>query len=182
MNQVLKSSKAKYGTVDFDAFIKYSILIYVDNCSTLFLQPKDPVTSNDDKLPHFEGKHKYFKNSFFPLTVMQWNKLDQNICNPEYLTSFKDNILKFLLLSKNSVFLCNNSNGIQLITRLRLGLSPVTPNRMYNRYENIETFCYYLRYCSFYTNAEIALLNFFSDTKNIISELSNLSGCRSSFS
>ena len=81
------------------------------------------ITRNNDKLPHFKVKHNYFKNSFFPSTVIEWNKLDLNIRNSESLTSFKSKVLKFIRPSENSIFLCNNPKGIQLLTRLRLGLS-----------------------------------------------------------
>ena len=57
---------------------------------------------------HFKVKHNYFKNSFFPLTVIEWNKLDLHIRNFKSLNSFKDYILKFIPPSKNSVCLCNN--------------------------------------------------------------------------
>ena len=73
------------------------------------------ITRDDDKLPHFEVKHNYFKNSFFPLTETEWNVLDLNIRNSESLISFKGNILKFVCPSKNNVFLCNNPKGIQLL-------------------------------------------------------------------
>ena len=68
-------------------------------------------------------KHNYFKNSFFSLTVIESNKLDLNIRNSESLTIFQTKVLKFMCLSKNSIFLCNNPKGMQLLTRSRLGLS-----------------------------------------------------------
>ena len=34
------------------------------------------ISRNNDKLPHFKIKHNYFKNSFSPSTVIEWNKLD----------------------------------------------------------------------------------------------------------
>ena len=76
------------------------------------------ITRNNDKLPHFKVKHNYFKNSFFPSTVIEWNKLDLNIRNSESLTSFKSKVLKFIRPSENSIFLCNNPRGIQLLTIL----------------------------------------------------------------
>ena len=79
------------------------------------------ITRNNDKLPHFKVKHNYFKNSFFPSTVIEWNKLDLNIHNSKSLTSFKSKVLKFISPSENSIFLCNNPKGIRLLTRLRLG-------------------------------------------------------------
>ena len=54
--------------------------------------------------------------------MIEQNKLDLTICNSESLTNFKVNILKFSNPSKNSVFLCNNPKGMQLLTRLRHGL------------------------------------------------------------
>ena len=69
------------------------------------------ITRNNDKLPHF-------KNVFFPSTV-----INLNIRNSKSLTSFKRKVLKFIRPSESSIFLCNNPKGIQLLTRLRLGLS-----------------------------------------------------------
>ena len=39
------------------------------------------ITRNNDNLPHFKEELNYFKNSFFLLTVIEWNKLDSNIHN-----------------------------------------------------------------------------------------------------
>ena len=63
--------------------------------------------------PNFKVKHDYFKNSFFPSTLIEWNKLDLNIRNSERLTNFKGNILKFIHPSENRVFPCNNPKRIQ---------------------------------------------------------------------
>ena len=38
-------------------------------------------TRNIDKVPLFKLSHNIFKNSFFPLTVIEWNKLDPNLRN-----------------------------------------------------------------------------------------------------
>ena len=62
------------------------------------------ITRNNDKLPHFKVKHNYFKNSFFPSTVIEWNKLDLNIRNAESLTNFKSKILKFIRPFENSIY------------------------------------------------------------------------------
>ena len=62
-------------------------------------------------------------NKFFLLTVIEWNKLDLNIYNSKSLTSFKSKVLKFILPPVNTIFLCNNPKGIQLLTWLRLGLN-----------------------------------------------------------
>ena len=116
--------------------------------------------------------------------MIEWNKLDLNIRNSESLTSFKSNVLKFIRLSKNSTFLCNNPKGIQLLIRLRLGSSHLrdhkfkhnfqdTVNPICNCGEDIETSCHYLLQCSLYTNERLALLNVIQGIDNSILELTD---------
>ena len=76
-----------------------------------------------NSIPLFNVKHDYFKNSFFPSTVIEWKKLDSNIRNSESLALFKKRILAFIRPFANSTFQCYNPKGLKLITRLRLGLS-----------------------------------------------------------
>ena len=80
-------------------------------------------TRNTDKITLFHTEHSFFKNSFFPSTVIEWNKLDSNLRSPTSLSVFKKNLLKFIRPSPNSVFNCHNCKGIIYLTRLRLGLS-----------------------------------------------------------
>ena len=123
--------KVDDGIVNFVAFIKFSRFSRLGIYSKLFLQPKKKayIIRNDGKLRHFKVKYNYFKNSFFPLTAIGWNKLDFNTRNSENLTNFKGNILKFISPSEKSVFLCNNPKGIQLLTRLRLVLSQLPEHK-----------------------------------------------------
>ena len=69
-------------------------------------------------------------------TVLEWNKLDLNICNSENLTSFKGNILKIIRPSENSVFLYNNLKRIQLLTRLRPGLSHLREHKLKHNFQD----------------------------------------------
>ena len=130
------------------------------------------ITRNNNKLPHF-------KNVFFPSTV-----INLNIRNSKSLTSFKRKVLKFIRPSESSIFLCNNPKGIQLLTRLRLGLSHFwdhkfkhnlknTLNPICNCGEDIETSCHYLLHCSLYTNKILALLNVIQGIDNSILELTD---------
>ena len=41
------------------------------------------ITTDDDKLPHLKVKLNYFKNSFFSVTVIEWNKLDRAFVIPK---------------------------------------------------------------------------------------------------
>ena len=65
----------------------------------------------------------FFKNSFFPSTIIEWIKLDPHLRKSEHFSVFKSNNLKFIRPSPNSVYNCHNPRGIFLITRLRLCLS-----------------------------------------------------------
>ena len=114
--------------------------------------------------------------------MIEWNKLDLNIRNSESLTSFKSKVLKFIRPSENSVFLCNNPKRIQLLTRLRPGLSHLrdhkfkhnfldTLNPICNCGDEIETSCHDLLRCSLYTNERLALLNVIQSTDNSVLEL-----------
>ena len=46
-------------------------------------------TGNANNIPHFKVKNIFFPNSFFLSVVVEWNKLDQNICNSGNLNIFK---------------------------------------------------------------------------------------------
>ena len=79
-------------------------------------------TRNANNIPQFKVKHNFFQNSFFPSVLIEWNKLDQNICNSENLNIFNKMFFKFIRPSGNSVFKCHNPKGVKLLTRRRLGL------------------------------------------------------------
>ena len=73
--------------------------------------------------PYFKMRHNFFKNSFFPSTIIEWNNLDPTLRNSERFVDFKNSILKFIRPSPSNVFNCNNLKGIRLITRLHVGMS-----------------------------------------------------------
>ena len=50
-------------------------------------------TRNTNNTPQFKVKHNFFRNSCFPSAVIEWNKLDLNICNSESLNIFKKSLL-----------------------------------------------------------------------------------------
>ena len=63
-----------------------------------------------------------FKNTVFPSTIIDWNKLDWKIKNSEILR-LKKRTLSFIRSSPNSTFNCHNPKGIKLLSRLKLGSS-----------------------------------------------------------
>ena len=48
------------------------------------------TTTNHNNIPLFNVKQEYSRNSFFPPTVIEWNKLDNNIRNSESVSAFKN--------------------------------------------------------------------------------------------
>ena len=81
-------------------------------------------------------KHQFFKNSYFPSTIIEWNKLDSNIRNSETLNIFKLKILKFIRPTANSIFGCYNLIGVKLLTRLRLELSHLREHKFMHGFQD----------------------------------------------
>ena len=60
-------------------------------------------------IPPIKVRHDYFKNSFFPSAISEWNKLDLNIRNSASLNTFKKKLLNFIQPCANSIFDIHNS-------------------------------------------------------------------------
>ena len=115
-------------------------------------------TRNISNIPLLNTKHNFFKNSFFPSTIIEWNNLDPHLRKSENFSLFKSNILKFIRPSPNSVYNCHNPRGICYITRLRLDLSHLrehtfkhgfqdTLNPLYSCGNDVESTEYFLLHC-----------------------------------
>ena len=80
-------------------------------------------TRHSNNIPAIHTRHNYFKNSFFPSTISEWNNLDCKIRNSGSLSIFKKNLINVIRPCANSIFNIHNPYRIKLLTRLRLGLS-----------------------------------------------------------
>ena len=128
-------------------------------------------TRQCNKIPAINVKHDFFKNTFFPSTIMEWNKLDWEIKNSESIVTFKKRILSFIRPSANSTFNCHNPRGIKLLSRLRLGLSHLREHKFKHSFQDsldpfcscgkgeVETSSHYLLHCSSYLEERLAVLN-----------------------
>ena len=72
-------------------------------------------TRNSGKILSIFVKHHYFKNSFFPSAILEWNKLDCYIKNSDSLAIFKKRILEFIRPKPNSIFNIHNPLGIKYL-------------------------------------------------------------------
>ena len=125
---------------------------------------------NIHNIPLVNTKHNFFKNSFFPSTIIEWNNLDPHHRKSENISVFKSNILKFIQPSSNSVYNCHNPRGICLITRLRLGLSHLREHKFKHGFQDtlnllcscridVEPTEHLLLYCLQFVNERCTLLS-----------------------
>ena len=90
----------------------------------------------------FHTKYNFFKNSFFPSTVIKLNELDRNLQSAASLSVFKKNLLNFIRPSRKSVFNCHIRKEIKYLTRLRLGLSHLCKHKFkHNFQDTVNPFC-----------------------------------------
>ena len=127
-------------------------------------------TRQCNKIPAINVKHDFFKNTFFPSTIMEWNKLDWEIKNSESIVTLKK-ILSFIRRSVNSTFNCHNPRGIKLLSQLRLGLSHLREHKFKHSFQDslnpfcscgkgeVETSAHYLLQCSNYSEERLAHYN-----------------------
>ena len=130
-------------------------------------------SSNNIRAIH--TRHTYFKNSFFPSTMSEWN-----IRNSGSLSIFKKDVLNFIRSCANSVFNINSPYGIKLSTRLQLGLSHIrdhkfrhcfqdTQNPLCDCGNDTETVTHFFLHCpSFHTSRQILLNNIRNINKQIL--------------
>ena len=78
-------------------------------------------TRNAADVPWIKSKHNFFKNSYIPSTIIEWNKLDQDIRNAESYALFRKLVLGFIRPGPNNIFNVHNKKDIKLLTRLRIG-------------------------------------------------------------
>ena len=127
-------------------------------------------TRNAQNICHINVKHQFFKNSYFPPTIIEWNKLDSNIRNSETLKIFKSKILQFIRPTGNSIFSCQNPIGVKLHTRLRLGPSHLHEHKFNHDFQDIlnpfcscgkevETTFHFLLSCPKYSDERLTLLS-----------------------
>ena len=87
-------------------------------------------TRNTDKIALLHAKHNFFKNYFFPSTVIEWKKLDPNFRSAASLRVFKIICLKFISPSPESVFNCHNCKGTKYLTRLCFSLNDLHEHKL----------------------------------------------------
>ena len=102
-------------------------------------------------------KHNFYKNSVFPLSIIEWNNLILTLAIQKILVFSK--IIFLNLLDPNQTFNCCNLKEIRLITRFRLVLSHLREHKFKYNFQNylnplcscgsnIESTSHFLLHCS----------------------------------
>ena len=118
-------------------------------------------TRNHVNIPLFKTNHNFFKNSFFPSTMIKWNNLDHELRNSDTYGTFRNAILKFIRPSPKSAFECHNLQGIKFLTRLHLGLGHLREHRFKHNFQDslnplckcgaeVESISHFLLHCPIY--------------------------------
>ena len=125
----------------------------------------------------------YFKNSFFPYCVNEWNKLGCNLRNSVSISKFKKSLQNFIRPKSRTVFDIYDPIGLKLLSRLRVKLSHLREHKFrHNFLDTINPLCtcsleiessnHYLLRCPFFASTRKHLLDSIVD---LIGPISNFS-------
>ena len=92
-------------------------------------------TRNSEDVVTYHCRIDNFKHSFFPWTMLEWNKLDLTLHKSSYKI-FRNSLLKMIRPSPNPVYDIHSPIGIHSLTRLRLGLSHLNEHRFNHNFKN----------------------------------------------
>ena len=106
-----------------------------------FIPPVRQSQTHPNTFNFFTCRAEYFKKThFFPCVIGKWNKLQKlvNGTNPEISSSgsyniFRKSLLNFIRPRASKV---NDTIGIKLITRLRLGFSPLREHKFKHNFQD----------------------------------------------
>ena len=88
-----------------------------------FIPPVRQSQRHPNTFNSFSCSTEYFKNSFFPCVIGEWNELNPEIRRSGSCNIFQKSLLNFIRPSASKVYNINDTIGIKLIARLRLGFS-----------------------------------------------------------
>ena len=129
-----------------------------------------PYSTRNTNNTHFKVRHSFFRNTFFPLVIIEWYKLHPEIQNAPSLNIFKKNIFKFIRPTTNNIFGCHNLKGIKYLTRLSLRPRHLYEHNFKNNFQdtlnplctcggNVENTCHFLLHCPNFLTERNTLLN-----------------------
>ena len=131
-------------------------------------------TRNAVNIPRIKSKHDFFKNSYIPSTIIERNKLDQDIRNAESYALFRKHLLSFIRPEANNIFNVHNTKGIKLLTRLQVGFSHLKEHKFRHNFVDainplcscgnfVESTTHFFLHCTHFSNQRLTLINKIKD-------------------
>ena len=102
-----------------------------------FLPPLRSSRGHVNSFNLVSHESEFFKNSFIPNVVYEWNKLDPDIRSSASYDLFRNTLLKFIRPVQRKKFNINDSVGVKLLTRLRLGFSHFREHKFRHGFRHI---------------------------------------------
>ena len=107
---------------------------------------------------------------FFPSTLNDWFRLDENIRNSESIATLKSRLLSFIRPVQTNIYHIFDPKGLKFLIRLRLGLSHLNEHKFCHNFQDclnplcsssleIEDTSHYLLHCQHLSNHRIDLMN-----------------------
>ena len=93
-------------------------------------------TRSIEDVATFHCRKDVFKYSYFPHTILEWNKLDVQIRRSESFLSFKNSLLKTGRATSKPTYNIHNPIGLKFLTRLRLGLSHLNERKFKHNFQD----------------------------------------------
>ena len=127
-------------------------------------------TRNADKVETYYCRTDIFKNSFFPYTIIEWNKLDIDIRKSKSYATFRNTLLKLGRPIQRAIYSISNPVAVGLKLLTCHGLSHLNEHRFNHNFQNcinplcscslkIESTSHFLLHCHHYTKIRVTLLN-----------------------
>ena len=135
-------------------------------------------TYNTRKIENVESYYfrtDLFKYSFFPYVIVEWNKLDINLCNAKSFLIFTKSLLKIGRPLENSVYNIHDPMGVKY---LRLGLSHLNNHKFRHNFQDclnplcpcsleFESSIHYFLHCQYYNGIRKTILDTVKKIPNI---------------
>ena len=125
---------------------------------------------NRIQIPNIFCRTDFFRNSFLPSVIVEWNKLDTLLTSSETISIFRSSLLKQIRPTAKSTFNVSDNLGIQYLTRLRLGLSHLREHKFRHHFNDtlnplcpcnleVESVSHFFLHCHFFNNERLILMN-----------------------
>ena len=138
-----------------------------------YIPSTDSNTRNSASVPMTESKHNFFKNSYIPSAIIEWNKLDQDISNAGRYALFRKHLLSFIRPEAYNIFNVHNAKGIKLLTRLT-GFSHLKGHKFRHYFVDainplcscgnfVESTTHFFIHCTHFSNQRLTFINKIKD-------------------